>query len=132
LIILAGILLHQTHGAACTRAAFPKVLGGSRDDTYLYQIDYHVGTDQLAGVGMSKNPLLISDIRDDRAYVVVYVGPDKSWAWSKYTMPASTASGDLKDFKSLAFNGDGSILACHFVSPVIAFFRAADGVLMNS
>ena len=91
-----------------------------------------MGTDQLAGVGMSKNPLLISDISDDRAYVVVYVGPDKSWAWSKYTVPAASASGDLKDFKSLAFNGDGSILACHFVSPVIAFFRAADGVLMNS
>ena len=132
MIILAGILLHQAQGAPCTRAAFPKVLGGSGDDTNLYQIDYHVGTDQLAGVGMSKNPLLISDIRDDRAYVVVYVGPDKSWAWSKSTVPASTYSDDFKGFNSLAFNGDGSILACHFVSPVIAFFRAADGVLLNS
>jgi hypothetical protein len=81
---------------------------------------------------MSKNPLLISDIRDDRAYVVVYIGPDKSWAWSKFTVPTASASGDLNDFNSLAFNGDGSILACHFVSPVIAFFRAADGVLMNT
>jgi hypothetical protein len=53
-------------------------------------------------------------------------------AWSKSTYPGAVGSTAVERFHTLAFSGDGSILACHYGSPVILFFRTTDGTLLNS
>ena len=54
LLFLASLLLSTrllVSCGSCTVAPFPIVIGGSVDNTYLVQMDYHALTDRIVGVG---------------------------------------------------------------------------------
>ena len=58
---------------SCTVAPFPIVIGGSFDDTYLYQMDFHALTDRIVAVGDTHDTGICTNIVGNSSpYIAVY------------------------------------------------------------
>ncbi|TNV86866.1 hypothetical protein FGO68_gene2861 [Halteria grandinella] len=83
--LLAVLSIHQSQSACITKQApFPKIIGGSRAATDIYQIDYHQDSDYLAVVGITYDQGLRGDtLGGVDWYPIIMAYQSTSYIWGK-------------------------------------------------